>query len=97
MNKEYATGEGALAFQHVSEEQVVIIFQSHATENDDVHFSLKGNASQKVVVGLTGDGKDGEFLRLHQGIEHVNHGNACAHDVTRNNAFGGVHRRSSDR
>ena len=62
VNEQHRARQGALAFQRVAEEQVVVVFQPHAAEHDDIDFGLHRDAGEQRVVGFAGDGEDREFL-----------------------------------
>ena len=80
----------AALFERVAEEEVVVVFQTHAAEDDDVDLRLHGDAGEQLVVGLAGDGEDGQLLALDERVEHVDHRDAGADHALGHDALGGV-------
>ena len=59
MDEHHGTRKGATFLKGVPEEEVIVMFETHTTQNDDVDLGLQGDTRQQLVVGLTGAGKDG--------------------------------------
>jgi hypothetical protein len=53
MDKKNRPAQGTAFFQGVPKIEIVIIFKSHSTKNDEVDFSLKGYPGQYLIVGFT--------------------------------------------
>ena len=87
---------GAALLQGVAELHVIVIFQAHAAEDDDIDLCLHGDSRQELVVRLTGDGEDRQLLALDQGVEHVDHRNTGTNHVLGKNTLRRVERRSAD-
>ena len=96
VDEHHRAAHGAAPLQGVPEEEVVVILEAHAAQDDDVNLGLHGDPGQQLVVGLAGHREDGQLLALHQGVEEVDHGDAGADHVLGHNAAGGVHRRAAD-
>ena len=96
MNEHHRAPHGAALFQRVAEKQIVVIFQTHAAQHDDIHLRLHGDAGQELVIRFAGYGENGELLALHQCVEHVDHGDAGADHLVGNGTLGRVYRRAAD-
>ena len=92
--KRIGARERALLLERVAEEQVVVVLEAHAAEDDDVDLGLQGDAGQQRVVRLARDREDRQLLRLDQRVEHVDHRDAGADHVARDDALGRVDRRA---
>ena len=97
MDEHDGVAHGAALFERVAEFHVVIVFQAHAAEDDDVNLRLHGDAGEQLVVRLTGDGEDRELLALHQRVEHVDHRDTRADHLVRQGTFAGIKGRAADR
>ena len=82
--------QGALVLEGVAEEEIVVVFQSHAAEDDDVDLGLHGDAGKKFVVRFAGDGEDRQLLGFDERVEDVDHGNAGTDHVARDDTPGRV-------
>ena len=96
VNEHHRAAHGAALFQRVPEEQIVVVFQSHAAQHDHVHLRLHGDAGQQLVIGLAGHGEDRQLLALHQRVEHVDHGDAGADHLVGYDTLGRVHGGAAD-
>ena len=83
-------GEGALLVQSLFKIEIVVVFESHAAEDDDVDFGLHGDTGEQFVVGFAGDGEDRQLLAFDERVENVDHGQTRADHVLRNDAVRGV-------
>ncbi len=84
------------AFQGILEEQIVIILQSHAAKNDQINFSLHGDAGEQLVVRLSADRENRQFLAFYERIEYVDHRNTGSDHVSRDDALRRVYGRTAD-
>ena len=96
MNKHHRPGERTVFIECTLESKVVIIFQSHSSQHDNIDFRLQSDAGKQLIVGLSGRGKNRQLLRFDQCIENIDHGNVGPDHIAGNNALGRIHRRSSD-
>ena len=85
-----------LFIERIAEEQVVVVFESHAAEDDDVDFRLHGDAGEQLVIGFAGDREDRDLLGFDEGVEQVDHGNPGTDHVAGNHAFGRIDRGPAD-
>ena len=53
MNKHYGVAHSAALFEGVTEFHIVIVFETHASEDDDVYFRLHGDSRKELVIRLT--------------------------------------------
>ena len=79
-----------MVVKHIPEVEVIVVFESHAAEDDDVDFRLHGDSGEEFVVGFARDGEDREFLRFDERVEQVDHRNARADHLPGNDSFRGV-------
>ena len=96
MHEHDAARKGPTRIQRVAEVEVVVVLQPHSTQDNQVDFGLQCDAREQWVVGFARACKNRELLRLHQGVEDVDHRDAGAHHVARNDALGRVDGRSPD-
>ncbi len=82
--------------QGVAELHVIVIFQAHAAEDDDIDLRLHGDPGQELVVRLAGDGEDRQLLAFHQSIEHVDHRDTGADHLLRKDTPCRVEGRAAD-
>ena len=90
MNEHDGTRERTAFFDGVTEEEIVVVFQAHATQNDDVDLCLQRDARKQGIVGLTGRRKDRQLLGFHERVEHVDHRNTGTNHLLRDDALGRV-------
>ena len=81
---------GAALLQGVAELHVIVILQTHAAEDDDIDLRLHGDPGQKLVVRLSGDGKDRQLLAFYQSVEYVDHWNTRTNHLGWEDTLGGV-------
>ena len=86
----------AALFERVAEKKIIVVFEPHAAQNDDVHFRLHGDARKQFVVRFARDGKDGELLTFDKGIEHIDHRNARTYHLFGDNSARRIDRRPAD-
>ena len=96
VDEHYGMSHYAALLQGISESQVVIVLQSHSSQDDDINLCLKSDSCQQLVVWFTGNGEDWELLALNQSIEQVNHRNTGTNHFVRENTLRRVKRRSAD-
>ncbi|KAF5049257.1 hypothetical protein DSECCO2_441700 [anaerobic digester metagenome] len=96
MDEHDCSAHGTAGFKRILEEQVVIKFQTHAAQNDEVDFGLHGNSCKQLVVRLTAYRENRKLLALDQRIEHIDHGNTGSDHVPGNDALGRIDRRTTD-
>ena len=96
MDEHDRAGKRAAFVELVAEEKIVVVLQTHATENDDIDFGLQGDLREQLVVGFARHREDRQLLRLHQRVEDVDHRDAGADHVARDDALGRVYGRPAD-
>ena len=96
VDEHHGAREGAGGVKLVAEGEVVVVLQAHTAQDDHIDLGLEGDAGEELIIGLAGAGEDGELLALDEGVEDIDHRDAGAHHVTRNDTLGGVDRRRAD-
>jgi len=78
MHKHHRARQYPRLFKRLAEEMVVIEDQPHAAKHHNVGIRMGTDLRQQPVVGLPGYREDGNFLALHQTVEHIDHGHISA-------------------
>ena len=58
---------------------IILKGQPHAANDDHIGIGLIGNPHQKCIIGLPGNGKNRNFLRLDKAVEDIDHRNIGPH------------------
>ena len=96
MDEHDSSGKGSRTVKCITEEKIVIILETHATQDDDVNFRLHGDTGKKLVVWFTADGEDRKLLGFNQCIEYIDHRNTSPDHVLWNDSPCRVDRRTAD-
>ena len=83
VNEHYRMAHGSALLEGITEFHVVIVFESHASQDDDVYFSLHRDSREQLVVRFSGNGEDRELLALNQCVEYVDHRNSGTYHLVR--------------
>ena len=90
MDEHHGFAQCAAVGQFLFEVEEVVILKTHAAQHDHIGLGLQGDSGKELVIGLTGNGEDGELLGNHQRVEHIDHGNVGAQHAVCQNSLGGV-------
>ena len=80
----------------MAEEQIVVVAQSHAAQDNLVHVGAEGDVGHYLVVGLVRIGEEWNLLTGHQGVVEVDAGDAGGDELRRLAALVRVHGRAAD-
>ena len=79
----------------VTEEQVVVVAQSHSSQDDLVHVCAEGDLCHNLVVWLVGVREEGDLLAGHERVVKVDAGDTCGDKLAGLAAFVRVHGRAA--
>ena len=88
--------QGARGLEGVLEEEVVVVGQAHAAEDDLVHVGAEGHIGHHLVVGLVRVREERDLLAGHEGVVQVDAGDAGRDELGRLAALVRVHGRTAD-
>ena len=88
--------QGARGLEAVAEEEVVVVAQTHAAEDDLVHVGAQGHVGHDLVVRLVRVGEERDLLAGDQGVVEVDAGDAGRDQLGRLAALVGVDGRTAD-
>ena len=71
---------------------VVIIAESHPTDDHDVSIGLVRNPHEELIIGLPSNREDRNLLGLHQAVKNIDHWDVGVHHLVGNNSLHRVER-----
>ena len=82
--------------QRIAEREIIVVFQAHAAENDDIDFRLHGNPGKQFVVRFAGNREDRQLLGFDKRVEHVDHRDSRTDHLAGNDALRRIHGGTAD-
>ena len=81
VHEAYDLVQGSCILEHILEIQVVVVRESHASEDDLVHIRAEGHHGHDLVVGLVRVCEEWNLLAGDKGIVEVNAGDSCGNQL----------------